>query len=59
LNDGIIEKIIKKNNKKKTNSKINNGVKIWHEKTQWGWNLKKNLKQKKIQLKKLGINLKD
>jgi hypothetical protein len=41
----LLKKLLKKI--KKTNSKINNGAKIWHEKTQWGWNLKKNLKQKK------------
>jgi hypothetical protein len=61
LKDGIVEKTInKKNLYKKRNSK-KNGAKIWHEKTQWVWNLKNKLPQtkKKLQLKELGSNLKD
>jgi len=47
LNDGIAEKIITKKTCKKKNSKNNNGAKIWQNKTQWGWNLKKNISQTK------------
>jgi len=52
LNDGIAEKILIKKTCKKKNSENNNGAKIWQKKTQWGWNLKKNISNKnKLYLK--------
>jgi len=54
----LIKKLEKEKGQQKKEKK--NGDKISQEKTQWGWNLKKKYcKQKKLQLKELGPNLKD
>jgi len=55
----LIKKLEKEKRQQKRKQK-KNGATISQEKTQWGWNLKTNYrKQKKLQLKKLGPNLKD
>ena len=56
LKDEIVEKTINKKTWKKRTTK-KNGAKIWQEETQRGWNLKKNVVNKKITIKRIRTEL--